>query len=293
MDLPASVTALGEKLGGSGEIAPDPALFQDANVFAAERERIFARPLMALDHVSRLSADGSYFRCDAAPRGLVVTRAGGGRLRALRNICLHAGYPVCEEEEGSGQRLICLYHGWEYNLEGRLVEPELSSRIDPSRLRLPEYPLEICNGLILVDPSGKSTADKKEAEAIPPWLASAQVVRRTKHSTTWNWKFLRHFLQSSPHLFFTDEPESSVEFGPFSFLILQAQQAVLLRIVPRLAEKTDFYVIEMIGQEIRVGHAPAADPEAVADSLNRADASVPWFDRGFAEWYWSLMSAAS
>src|SRR5215831_915763 len=236
MDLPASVTALGEQLRIDGEIAPDPALLQDANVFAAERERIFARPLIALDHESRLSADGSYFRCDAAPRGLVVTREGGGRLRALRNICLHAGYPVCEEEEGAGQRLICLYHGWEYNLEGRLVEPELSSRIDPSRLRLPEYPLEVCNGLILVDPSGKS-AGKQEAEAIPPWLASAEVARRTKHSTTWNWKFLRHFLQSSPHLFFTDEPESWVEFGPFSFLIVQAQRAVLLRIVPRLAER--------------------------------------------------------
>ena len=44
MDLPASVTALGEQLDGTREIVPDPALFSEAGVFAAERERIFARP---------------------------------------------------------------------------------------------------------------------------------------------------------------------------------------------------------------------------------------------------------
>ena len=289
MDLPASVTALGEQLRVDGEIAPDPALLQDSNVFAAERERIFARPLMALDHASRLSADGSYFRYDAAPRGLVVTREGGGRLHALRNLCLHAGYPVCEAEEGTGQRLTCLYHGWEYTLDGRLVEPELSSRIDPSRLRLPEYPLGVCNGLILVDPSGKSAGGEQCAEVVPAWLASATVVGRAKYSTTWNWKFLRYFLQSSPHLFFNGARENCIEFGPLSFMVVQAERAVLLRIVPRFAEQTDFYVIEIIGEAARNPNAAGAD--VVAEGLRRAETASPWFDRRLAEWYWSLMSA--
>ena len=289
MDLPASVTALGEQLRVDGEIAPDPALLQDSNVFAAERERIFARPLMALDHASRLSADGSYFRYDAAPRGLVVTREGGGRLHALRNLCLHAGYPVCEAEEGTGQRLTCLYHGWEYTLDGRLVEPELSSRIDPSRLRLPEYPLGVCNGLILVDPSGKSAGGEQCAEVVPAWLAFATVVGRAKYSTTWNWKFLRYFLQSSPHLFFNGARENCIEFGPLSFMVVRAEQAVLLRIVPRFAEQTDFYVIEMIGEAARNPNAAGAD--VVAEGLRRAETASPWFDRRLAEWYWSLMSA--
>src|SRR5438552_10951684 len=130
MDLPASIAALGEQLRGADEITPDPALFLDANVFAAERERIFVRPVIAVDHETRLSADRYFFRCDAVPRSLIVTRDADGRLHALRNLCIHAGYPVCDAEEGSGERLICPYHGWEYTLDGRLVEPELSSRID-------------------------------------------------------------------------------------------------------------------------------------------------------------------
>jgi nitrite reductase/ring-hydroxylating ferredoxin subunit len=291
MDLPASVIALGEQLRANSEIALDPALLQDANVFAAERERIFFRPFIAVDHENRLAGEVSFFRCDAAPRGLVVTREAAGRLHALRNICLHAGYPVCEEEVGAGERLVCLYHGWEYTLDGRLVEPELSSRIDPARLRLLEYPLEVCNGLILVDPSGKSGAGGRYAELLPAWLASAKVTGRTKHSTTWNWKFARQFLQSSPGLFFADAPETRVEFGPLCFMLTQAQRALLFRIVPRFAEQTDFYVIEMIAEEARVSDASAADPDVLASGLRDADTASAWFDRILAEWYWLLMSA--
>ena len=57
MDLPASVIALGEQLRGAEEISPDPALLSDADVFAAERARVFVQPLMAVDHASRLTED--------------------------------------------------------------------------------------------------------------------------------------------------------------------------------------------------------------------------------------------
>src|SRR5260370_37548744 len=146
MDLPVSVTELGEQLRGGREIAPDPALFSEPQVFGAERERIFQRSVMPLDHATRLSEDGRWFRCDAAARSILVTREAGGRLKALGNACIHAGYPVCEAEEGSAERLTCPYHGGEFALDRRLVEPELASRIDPSRLRLASYPVRVCNG---------------------------------------------------------------------------------------------------------------------------------------------------
>ena len=39
MELPNSIAALGEQLRGASEIVPDPALFHDTEVFAAERAR--------------------------------------------------------------------------------------------------------------------------------------------------------------------------------------------------------------------------------------------------------------
>lgn len=294
MDLPASVTALGEQLREAAEIAPDPALFGDADVFAAERERIFTRPLMAVDHATRLAADAHYFRCDAGPRSVIVTRESGGRLHALRNVCIHAGYPVCDGEDGPAERLICPYHGWEYALDGRLVEPAFSSRIDPSRLRLTGYPVFLHNGLILVDLSGKTTAVDECADAVPAWLAAAKVTGRARYSTTWNWKFLRHFLQSSPHLFLDDTPDASLEFGPLSSMIVRSDRAaVLLRVIPRFAEQTDFQVIEMVAGDPPERPASAAGSDAVADGLRRADTSLSWFDRDVADWYWTMMSATA
>ena len=292
MDFPASVTALGEQLRGAADIAADPALFGDADVFAAERERIFSRPLMAVDHETRLAADAHFFRCDAASRSVIVTREGGGRLHALRNVCIHAGYPVCDAEEGPAERLICPYHGWEFALDGRLVEPAFSSRIDPSRLRLTGYPVFVRNGLILVDLSGKPAAVEECAASVPAWLAAAKVTERARYGTTWNWKFVRHFLQSSPHLFLDDSPDDYLEFGPLSSMIVRSDRAVLLRVIPRFAEQTDFQVIEMAAGDPPKKPASVVGSDAVADGLRRADPSLPWFDRDFADWYWSLMSAS-
>jgi nitrite reductase/ring-hydroxylating ferredoxin subunit len=291
MDLPASIIGLGEQLRGCGEIAPDPALLSDPQVFAAERERIFQRSVVALDHEMRLAEDGRWFRCDAAPRSLLVTREAGGRLHALRNVCIHAGYPVCEAEEGIGERLMCPYHGWEYALDGRLVEPELSSRIDPPRLRLPSYPVRTLNGLIVVDPVGPSAADPASAISVPAWLTAAGVTQRMQLKTNRNWKFLRQFVQSSPQFFFDDAPDGCHPIGPLGFLFTQSRRAVLIRIVPKFAEQTDMDAIEMAADEMPASARFATCSDAVAKQLGGAEPATSWFGRDFAEWYWTLMSA--
>jgi phenylpropionate dioxygenase-like ring-hydroxylating dioxygenase large terminal subunit len=297
MDLPASVTALGEHLRDADEFAPDPALFRDADVFAAERERIFSRPLMAIDHQTRLSGDGDYFRCDIGLRSVIVTRENGGRLHVLRNVCIHAGYPICDAEEGSAERLICPYHGWEFALDGRLLEPALSSRIDPSRLRLTSYPVHVRGGLVFVDLSGGAATLEGAPIALPGWLAEARVTRRARYNTAWNWKSVLHFLQSHPDLFFdhprdADDRDHFLDFGPLSSMILRSHRAVLLRVVPKFAEQTDLQVIEMAAEEGPQKLSPEPGSDAVADELRRAAAPPRWFDRPHAERYWSLMSAA-
>jgi nitrite reductase/ring-hydroxylating ferredoxin subunit len=297
MDLPASVTALGEQLDGAGEIVPDPALFNEAGVFAAERERIFARPWIAADHVTRLAEDGRYFRFDADSRSIIVTRDSGGHLHALRNVCLHAGYPVCDAEDGTAERLMCPYHGWEYALDGRLVEPELSSRIDPSRLRLTSYPVCVRDGLLLVAPAVGAASAKSVAGPLPAWLAEGKVTRRECYNTTWNWKFLLNFVGSRPDLFFTgpndaDGHDSCLEFGPLSRILVNSQRAMLLRVIPRFAERTDLQLIEIVSGDAPKKTAPPAADDAVAGELHRAGApSSSELDRDFFRWYWSLMSA--
>jgi nitrite reductase/ring-hydroxylating ferredoxin subunit len=298
MDLPASVTSLGEQLGGTGEIVPDPALFNEAGVFAAERQQIFSLPWIAVDHATRLAEDGRYFRFDADSRSIIVTRDSEGRLHALRNVCLHAGYLVCDAEDGAGERLMCPYHGWEYALDGRLVEPELSSRIDPSRLRLTSYPVCVRDGLLLVAPTVGSAPEESIATPLPAWLAAGKVTRRECYKTNWNWKFLLNFLGSRPHLFSAGPTDanghdSCFEFGPLSRIIVNSERAVLVRVIPKFAERTDLQLIKLAS-----GDAPAPTPAPSADdpvAERLREAGVPSsseLDRRFFSWYWSLMSSA-
>jgi len=295
MDLPASVTALEEKLTEAGEITPDPTLFDGQEVFAAERERIFARPWIAVDHATRLTEHISYFCCDAASRSLVVTREPGGGLHALRNVCIHAGYPVvCENEEGLGERLVCPYHGWEFALDGRLVEPALSSRIDPARLRMASYPVCVHDGLVFVDISGR--AEPPEEGSVPGWVADGKVARRMRYSTNWNWKSLLSFVKSSPNLFLADCPATAdrlgwIEFGPLSLMRAAPQRSVLLQIIPKFAGRTDLQLIELTARD--AANETAANGDSVADELCRIGDHPPLlFDRGFYDWYWSQMTAA-
>jgi len=300
MDLPASVAALGEQLGGAGEIAPEPALFQATDVFAAERERIFLRPWVAVDHAARLDRDGNFFRFDAATRSMLVTRDSGGRLHALRNVCIHAGYPVCDAQEGGAERLVCPYHGWEYTLDGRLVEPAFASRTDRSRLRMPSYPVRVQNGLIFVDLSGDTTSEENIAGTLPPWLARGRVTTRAQYGTTWNWKFVLQFSRSHPELFFdnpcdADEDEHRIEFGPLDWMLVRPQQAALIRVIPRFAERSDLQMIRIVAKEAPETDSSANGADPVTEALRcTGEATVAnWssrLDRSFFSWYWPLMA---
>ncbi len=303
MDLPESVAAVGARLDGTGSVAPDPQLLNGADVFASERERLFMRPWMAVDHHTRLDENGRFFRFDAATRSILVTRAADGRLHALRNVCIHAGYPVCDAEDGPAERLVCPYHGWEFALDGRLVEPDLSARIDPSRLRLASHPVCVRDGLILVDLSSaagppEETPRSLPAAPVPDWLADGGVIQRARCTTNWNWKPALQFLKSSPHLLFEDfTGDDWIAFGPLSLMMVNREEAALLRVIPKSAERTDIQLIRMAPRGARLESAAPDGVDRLADGLREAgdSAAVAWssaLDRPFFAWYWSLMSAS-
>jgi len=301
MELPDSIKAIGEQLDAGGEVTPAPELFEAYPVFAAEVAHIFARPWLAVDHASRLAADGDYVRADVGSRSVVVVRQAADRIHALRNACLHAGYRVCEEESGRADHLFCQYHGWSYALDGRLTDPLLRPDLtDRSRFRLPHYAMQIRRGLILVDMSAVAPepppAGPVELGAIPEALADGAVSNRKRYSTTWNWKHLRQFLWASPELAFAGaDCDEVVEFGPLSLVALRNGEAALLRLVPRFPGQSDFELVRIGAPDAPAPAANGADP--INEALRRhgdtvAAAPLAGFDRAFYHWYWSLLAQA-
>src|SRR5216683_5684480 len=62
---------------------------------------------------------GSYVAREAAGIPIIVVRGSDGKVRAFRNACRHRGMQVAAGS-GCARSLVCRYHGWTYNLEGKL-----------------------------------------------------------------------------------------------------------------------------------------------------------------------------
>lgn len=299
MELPECITAVGEQLATGDTIAPAEDLFETYEVFAAELTNLFVKPWLVADHASRLNTDGDYFRVDIGGRSVVIAREAGDKIHAMRNACLHAGYRICEEEEGRGDHLFCRYHGWDYAIDGRLTDPMLRpEEEDRSRFRLPRYAMKITNGLIFIDPS-VAAPNPPEAKALDlagtPDLGEAKVVSRKRFSTTWNWKHLRHLLWSSDDLILDGGHETATDFGPLSRLLTKNGDAALVRLIPRYAGHSDFELVRIA----QPGHDAAPADEAKIEEALRvegdklAGAPAGSLDRGFYEWYWGQMAPAA
>jgi nitrite reductase/ring-hydroxylating ferredoxin subunit len=292
MELPDSVTELGEQIESGSDIAPGDEFFEAYDVFAAELARIFTQPWLAVDHASRLGADGDYFRADIGSRSVVLVRENAECVHALRNACLHAGYRVCEEEGGRAQQLYCQYHGWYYALDGRLTNPVLQPKMtDRSRFRLPRFALQIERGLILVDMSKAAPEPPPGAPldlgAIPDDLGERAVSRRQRYKAGENWKRLRHFLWSSPGLAFGDGYDAMVEIGPLSYVALRDGDAALIRLVPRFPGQTEIELVEMP----KPGAASREDdPLGAALRDQAASIEATPLPRAFYDWYWPQMA---
>ena len=298
MELPESVRTFGEEMASSGAARPPEELFAAYEVFAAEHAQVFMRPWIAVDHVSRLGRDGRWLRFDVGNRSALVVREKADCLHALRNACLHAGYRVCDDEDGFGEQLFCPYHGWYYALDGRLTDPMLRPDIeDRSRYRLPRYPMRLSRGLILVDMSAAAPSPPDPApfdeSLIPDEFADGAVTLRKRHNVAWNWKYLRQFLSASPEAFLGGAADEAAELGPLSFLLRRDGEALLLRIIPRFPGQSDLDVVQ-----VSLDGAPGVDrSEAISAALRAAAdeigaAPLTWLGRDFYAWYWPLFASA-
>ncbi|MDT8398974.1 MAG: Rieske 2Fe-2S domain-containing protein [Pseudomonadales bacterium] len=96
-------------------------LMSDPAIHALEQQKIFQGETW---HYLCLEAEipepGVYKTTAIGATPIVVTRDEQGQIHALINRCKHKGALVCVEPCGKVKTLRCLYHGWSYDLSGKL-----------------------------------------------------------------------------------------------------------------------------------------------------------------------------
>ncbi|OBI44343.1 aromatic-ring-hydroxylating dioxygenase subunit alpha [Mycobacterium kyorinense] len=96
-------------------------IYNDDEIFALEKDRIFSRAWLFVGHESEIPHDGDYVVRRVLGDSFIIARGSDGDVRALFNMCLHRGMQVCRAEMGNASNFRCPYHGWVYRNDGRLT----------------------------------------------------------------------------------------------------------------------------------------------------------------------------
>ncbi len=94
--------------------------YYDTDIYAAECGHVFGGSWQAVGRVDQVSRPGSFLTAEVAGEPILVVRDSEGVLRAFYNVCRHRAALVVNEPQGQASRLRCRYHGWTYDLTGRL-----------------------------------------------------------------------------------------------------------------------------------------------------------------------------
>lgn len=106
-------------------------VFNDRELYDIELDRVFGGAhwqYLALER--EIPNEGDYSTTYFGERRVVVVRGKEGAIHAFENRCAHRGALICLGEGGRGRRIQCVYHAWNYDLEGNLRGVAFEGGID-------------------------------------------------------------------------------------------------------------------------------------------------------------------
>ena len=103
--------------------------YTDPTIFEQEKRDILYRSWHYLGHVSQLANPGDYITGCVVDQNVFLVRGDDGRLRAFFNVCQHRGHQLLLHDTGNVQRIVCPYHAWCYERDGRLHTARACDRV--------------------------------------------------------------------------------------------------------------------------------------------------------------------
>ncbi|MEZ4334270.1 MAG: aromatic ring-hydroxylating dioxygenase subunit alpha [Myxococcota bacterium] len=195
-----------------GPMTESVAAFLSVERHAAERERLFLDTPQVVGFAGEVARPGQYLTAEAMGIPIVVTRAADGGLHALINACAHRGARVAKGcGTLAGRRLRCGFHGWTFELDGRLASRPSAASFAPiaagdPRCDLTRLPVSDRSGLVVVGlrpdmPQARVDAHLAEIE---PELAGlgferAKTLDVRRYEVAANWKLVSLLSYESYH----------------------------------------------------------------------------------------------
>lgn len=172
-------------------------VYHDADFFKVEMERLIRPSWQVVCHVSDIEGAGDWRTLEILGESIIVIRGTDGAVRSFANVCRHRASRLVDGAQGCAKKLVCPYHGWAYETDGRLSGvPGKSdySALDMNDLGLISVEQEIWNGFVFIrlvsgGPNVMEMMAPYAAMIAPYKLDELQAIGRvTMRARTVNWK---------------------------------------------------------------------------------------------------------
>jgi salicylate 5-hydroxylase large subunit len=98
------------------------AVYTDHGIYQRELDRIFYGPHWSYVGLEIEVPDAGCFKRTAiGERSVIMIRNRQGQINVLENRCAHRAMQFCQERHGKVKTLVCPYHQWNYNYDGKLL----------------------------------------------------------------------------------------------------------------------------------------------------------------------------
>jgi glycine betaine catabolism A len=170
--------------------------YTDPKLYELDLSNIFYREWLFAAHTCELPDPGSYLTLQVGAYPIILVRAADGVVRAFVNACRHRGSRLCAESRGKAAKLVCPYHQWTYNLDGRLFAArQMGPGFDRAQFGLKSVHCETVAGYIFVcladsPPQFAPARAQMESYLAPHRLTEAKVAFESTIVEEGNWKLV-------------------------------------------------------------------------------------------------------
>ncbi|NIZ13151.1 aromatic ring-hydroxylating dioxygenase subunit alpha [Phaeobacter sp. HF9A] len=126
-------------------------LYCDPGVFDADMARIWYKEWLFVLPSCEIPKAGNYVVHEIGAYSVVIVRGNDGEIRAFHNSCRHRGSVLCKAKKGTGPKLVCPYHQWTYELDGRLLwARDMGADFDASKHGLSPVHCRTLSGMVYI-----------------------------------------------------------------------------------------------------------------------------------------------
>lgn len=135
-------------------------IYTSPEVFEQEKQKIFMRNWLCVARAEEIEHPGDYLALRILDEPVLLVRGAEGQINAFANVCAHRGVEIATGQ-GNRRHFSCPFHGWTYDLDGRLVGAPGMARVEgfqAATCRLPLLRSGIWQGWVFINFSNDGPA---------------------------------------------------------------------------------------------------------------------------------------